>query len=265
MAVHTKADEHLSDYERAVCYHTLPRVNHPLTLGLIVAYVVCLVEALGAIAIGYYLERPWWLKVGGISLIALIFFGLIVFTIRAFLNELRRRKALAAAHGVPDARESAHDLPDPFEDHILLHHPSHTRGTHFSLSDNRNTSGYEVKVASSHDSWTIIGLPSQSELRVDTVAHGKSFRFGLNLPSLLKATRDGHEVARIRRHISLNETKVDIEVLHPEPCTIQLRNQGFFVDNRLVGRTYFLRGSFYVDIQRAYFNDGVLAYFVTAI
>jgi hypothetical protein len=265
MAAHTKADEHLSDYERAVCYHTLPRVNHPLTLGLIVVYGVCLLEALGAIAIGYYLERPWWLKLGGISLIALIFFGLIVFTIRAFLNELRRRQALAATHGVPDARESAHDLPDPFEDHVLLHHPSHTRGLRFSLSDNRDTSGYEVKAAPHHASWTITDLVSQSELRVDTVKQGLSFRFGLNLPSLLKATRDGQEVARIRRFISLNETKVDIEVLHPEPRTVQLRNQGFFVDNRLVCLVYFLRGSFYVDIQREYFSDGVLAYFVTEI
>ena len=265
MAAHTKADEHLSDYERAVCYHTLPRVNHPLTLGLIVAYAVCLVEAVGAVAIGYYLERPWWLKVGGVSLITLIFFGLIVFTVRAFLNELRRSKALAEAHGVPDAGESAHDLPDPFEDHVLLHHPSHTRGAGFKLTDNCDTSEFEVKVASNHASWTITRLTDQCVLNVDTLEGGRSFRFGLNLPALLRATRNGLETARVRRLFSFNETKIDIEVLHPEPYLIQLRNQGFFVEQRLVGRVYFLRGSFYVDIERAHFNDGVLAYFVSVI
>lgn len=265
MAAHIKEDEHLSDYERAVCYHTLPRVNHPLTLGLIVAYAVCLLEALGAVAIGYYLDRPWWLKLGGGALFGLVLFGLIVFTIRAFLNELRRSKALAEAHGVPDARESAHDLPDPFEDHVLLHHPSHTRGTGFRLTDNRDTSEFEVSVDRSHSSWTITRRSDHTELHVDTIAHGRSFRFGLNLPSLLRATRDGLETARVRRLFSFSETKIDIEVIHPKPYLIQLRNQGFFVEQRLVGRVYFLRGSFYVDIERAHFNDGVLAYFVSVI
>lgn len=265
MATHSKADEHISDYERAVCYHTLPRVSHPLTLGLIVAYAICLVEALCAIAVGVYLNHPWWLRVGSTALIAMICFGLVVFTARAFLNELRRRRALTATHGVPDARESASDLPDPFEDHILLHHPSHTRGTLYSLTDNHDTDGYSVTASHNRRCWVIKDLNSGDELNVETVEHGKSFRFGLNLPALLRVTRGAQEVARIRRYLSLRETKVTIESLAPEQSTIQLQNQGFFVDNRLVGRVYFLRGSIYLDIQKAHFNDGVLAYFVTEI
>jgi hypothetical protein len=265
MAPHTKADEHLSDYERAVCYHTLPRVSHPLTLGLIVAYAICLIEALGAIAIGFYFERPWWFKLGIASLIGLIFFGLIVFTIRAFINELRRRRMLAAAHGVPDARASAHDLPDPFADHILLHHKSHVRGTVYNLTDNDDASGYEVKTSTSHGWWTITNLQTQEVLRVDTMERGKSFQFGVNLPALMKVTRGGAEVARIRRRFSLNEPNVEIELFDPESQVLRLRNQGIFWNNRLVGRVYFLRGSFYLDVHKQYFNDGVLAYFVTEI
>lgn len=265
MAARFKADGHLSDYERAVCYHTLPRVRHPLTLGLILIYGICLVEAIAAIGIGVYFEQPWWLRIGSIALVILICFGLIVFTARAFINELHRIRALAAARGVPDARESASDLPDPFEDHILLHHPSHTRGTLYSLSDNHNTDGYTVSTQSGHRTWTITDVTSNEALLVETIEHGKSFRFGLNLPAVLRASRKGEEVARIYRRTSLNESKVDIEELRPKPYTIQLRNQGFFVDNRLVGRVYFLRGSIYLDIKRQYFNDGVLAYFVTEI
>jgi hypothetical protein len=265
MPAHTKEDEHLSDYERAVCYHTLPRVQNPLTLGLIAAYAVCLVEALAAIAVGHYLEKAWWLKIGAISLVALICFGLIVFTFRALLNEVRRRRTLLAARGVPDARESAHDLPDPFEDHVLLHHPSHTRGTLYSLADNDQSSGYEVSTTSSHATWTIRDLSRETELQVETVNRGMSFSLGLHLPALLRATRDGEEVAQISRRFTMSGTKVDIELYQPERQTIHLRNQGFFVDNRLVGRVYFLRGSFYLDIHRQYFNDGVLAYFVTVV
>jgi len=265
MAGHTKADEHLSDYERVVCYHTLPRVSHPLTLGLIAAYAVCLVEALAAIAIGVYLGHPWWLRLGSIALVGLIFFGLIVFTARAFINEVRRRKALRATEGVPDARESAHDLPDPFEDHILLHHPSHTRGTLFSLTDNHDTDGYTVRAGAQRGCWLVNDLSTGDVLEVNTVEHGRSFQFGLNLPARLVARRDGQDVAQIRRLFSMQEQKVDIEVLSPTPMSLQLRNQGFFVDNRLVGRVYFLRGSFYLDIHRSCFNDGVLAYFISEI
>ena len=265
MVAHSKSDEHLSDYERAVCYHTLPRVKHPLTLGLIAAYAACLIEALGAIAIGVYLDMPWWTKFGGVALVALIFFGLIVFTVRAFLNELRRKRALADVQGVPDARESASDLPDPFEHHVLLHHPSHTRGTVFSLTDNHDVTGFRVEASADHSQCTVTELASDTSFHVGTVEHGKSFQFGLNLPALLKVERDGVEVARIRRRFSLAESLVDIEVCHPKPCTILVRNQGFYVGNRLVGRVYFLRGSLYLDVQKQYFNDGVLAYFVSEI
>jgi len=265
MAANEQAGGHLSDYERAVCYHTLPRVNNPLTLGLVVAYAVCLVEAVAAIAVGVYLDKPVWLRAGAIALIALICFGLVVFTARAFLNDLRRRRILAAARGVPDARDSASDLPDPFEDHILLHHPSHIRGTLYCLTDNHDCNGYRVKADPGRRSWTVSDIGTQSALRLEAVKHGRSFQMGLNLPAQLSVTRDGREVARIHRRFSLGETKVDIEILEPAPHTIQLRNEGFFADNRLVGRVYNLRGSFYLDIQKTHFNDGVLAYFVSEI
>ena len=97
MTAHQSPREHLSDYERVVCYHTLPRTSHPLTLGLIVAYAVCLLEAVAAIGVGVYLEKPLWLRTGAACIVGLILFGIVVFTIRAFLSELRSRKALAAA------------------------------------------------------------------------------------------------------------------------------------------------------------------------
>jgi len=255
--------EHLSDYERVVCYHTLPRTSHPLTLGLIVAYAVCLLEAVAAIGVGVYLERDTWFRTGSVCFVSLIVFGLVVFTIRAFLNELRSRRALAAAEGVPDARESAQDFPDPFESHVLLHHPSHTRGTLFSLSDDHDTSGYLVEMPTGQRGWKIRDMESGHEIKVQLERSGRSFRFGGVLPALARVYRDGEEVAVLRRPFTFSDLEVEIQSTRPSGVTLQLRNRGFFVDNRLLGRVYSLRGSCYLDIDRTYFNEGVLAYFVT--
>lgn len=255
--------DHLSDYERAVCYHTLPRTARPLTLGLIVAYAVCLLEAVAAIGVGVYLERPAWLQIGAICFVGLVLFGVVVFTVRAFLNELRARRALAATHGVPDARESAQDFPDPFADHILLHHPSHTRGTVFSLTDDHESSRYIVEVAPNHTGWRIREADTDQEIRVGVEKGGRSFRFGGVLPALARVYRDGEAVANLRRPFTLSDLEVEIESTRLSGTPLQLRNRGFFADNRLVGRVYSRRGSCYLDIERAYFNEGVLAYFVT--
>lgn len=263
MTANELPQDHLSDYERAVCYHNLPRTTSPLTMGLIVAYLVCLAEALSAICFGLYLEKADWLRYGSIAFVSLIVFGIVAFTVRAFLSELRARRALAAAHGVPDARESAQDFPDPFEHHILLRHPAHARGTLYSLTDNHDTSGYEVEVAPNHTWWKITDIQSGAEIRVVADVGGRSFRIGGVLPARARVLRGEREIAALRRPITFGDLEVEIEVLEPVPLVLQLRSKGFFVDNRLVGRVYNLRGSCYLDIDKRFFNDGVLAYYVT--
>jgi len=47
----------ISDYERAVCYYTLPRVTSRVTLALVIAYAVCVFEALGALCIGVLFDN----------------------------------------------------------------------------------------------------------------------------------------------------------------------------------------------------------------
>jgi len=263
MTVDPHAQDHLSDYERAVCYHNLPRTSNPLTMGLIIAYGVCLAEALAAICIGVSLEKPDWLRFGIVAFVALILFGIVAFTVRAFLSELRARRLLAEAHGVPDARDSAQDFPDPFEGHILLRHPSHSRGILYRLTDNNATSGYEVQTAPNHKWWNVTDTRSGEIIRVTAAEGGKSFRIGGVLPSHAKVYRGDELVAHLRRPLTFGDLEVEIEVLKPEPMVLQLRSKGFFVDNRLVGRVYNLRGSCYLDIDKRFFNDGVLAYYVT--
>jgi len=252
--------DHLSDYERAVCYHNLPRTANTLTIGLIIAYLVCIAEAVAAIGIGYYLNWSVWLRAGTGAFIGLVVFGIIAFTVRAFLSELRARRALAAAHGVPDARESANDFPDPFEDHILLRHPAHARGTLYSLTDNHDASGYEVETAPDHRWWNITHLDTGEVIRVAAAEGGKSFRIGGVLPARARVHRGEDVVAELRRPLTFGDLEVEIEVFQPEPVMLQLRNKGFFLEQRLVGRVYNLRGSCYLDIDKRFFSDRVLAY-----
>lgn len=263
MTVDARPRDHLSDYERAVCYHNLPRTTSTLTMGLIIAYGVCLAEAVGAIAVGVYLEKPEWLRLGAAAFVGLILFGIIAFTLRAFLSDLRARRALKAADGVPDARDSAQDFPDPFANHILLRHPAHARGTLYSLTANDDTSGYEVEAAPNNRWWNVTDVNSGECIRVVAAKGGKSFRIGGALPSKARVYRDDEEVAILRRPLTFDDLEAVIDALRPAPMTLELRGKGFFVDNRLVGRVYNLRGSCYLDIDKRFFNDGVLAYYVT--
>ena len=113
MALVEPPPERLSDYERAICYYTLPRISYPVTFGLIVAYAVCLLEAFAAVIYGLLWDHAAFAKGGAAALGAIVVFGVVVFTARALLNEIRMRRALAVARGVPDAVADIKDIPSP--------------------------------------------------------------------------------------------------------------------------------------------------------
>ena len=54
----------MTPYERAVCYYTLPKVIHPITLGLIWVYALCVIEAVGAFSYGVYTGDMDWTMAG---------------------------------------------------------------------------------------------------------------------------------------------------------------------------------------------------------
>ena len=146
MTVQPESHDHLSDYERAVCYHNLPRTNNSLTMGLITAYLVCIAEALGAIFVGVYFEKPDWLRFGAIAFVALIVFGIVAFTIRAFVAEPRAPGALCARHRRP---RSAQIFPT-LADHILLRHPAHARG---AFQPDRQSRHERLRSRPTHHRW----------------------------------------------------------------------------------------------------------------
>lgn len=88
----------ITDYERAVCYYTLPKVITPVTIGLLSAYALCVIEAVAALAYGLYVGNRTWTLSGFYCLIGIIVFGMLAFTVRALWGDWRRRAALSIAY-----------------------------------------------------------------------------------------------------------------------------------------------------------------------
>jgi len=258
--------EHVSQYERAVCYYTLPRVTRPLTYGLIVAYAFCIAEALAAAAFGVLAQNRTWTVAGAACLVAMIVFGMVVFTVRTFLNDLRQRRALAEARAVPDAMDS--DLPDPFADHVLLRHPRDDKGSVFTCAGENADVEYRVKQTPAHRrrAWTI-ETPDASEIcQVRLLGGPPSFSFGGSAYGNLLVSRDGEELARITtRGFSFTSDRTDVRILKPVDNRYRIERRCIYHEDRLVGRIYYVRRSLYLDIEEAHFNLGILAYYVVAL
>ena len=265
MALAEMPRDHLTAYERAVCYYTLPRVTHPITYGIIVAYAVCLFEALGALFIGVFMENEAWTTAGTCALGGIVVLGLVIFTIRALLNEVRRQKTLALARAVPDAPASAvdPDLPNPFGGHLLLKHPLYAPGTLFACTDNDASICYFVNSGPGKGTWNIRTAQDEEACTVRVLAGIRSFSFSPGQPRRLSVYKNGVEIARIVRRYGLFTQEVGIQCETHDPGRYTVRQRGIYCDKALVGRFYFLRGSFYLDLQRPHFNEGLLAHFVT--
>lgn len=263
MSSSTPATPTITPYERAVCYYTLPKVIHPVTFGIIIVYALCVLEAIGAFAYGIYAKDMQWTTIGSYAFAGIVAFGLIVFFVRALLNDVRQRKALAEARSSP-MHTPAEDVPDPFADHVLLKHPIHAQGTLFDCSSGDDSRRYIVEHRPNSREW-IARAPDGAELFTVRVLSGvSSFSFSMGgRPKLLGVFKEGTEIARILRRGGLMETVTEItsETLSPKFLTI--RSRGIYIGGALRGRIYDLRGNDYLDVHREALNDALLGYFIT--
>ena len=176
--------DRLTDYERAICYHTLPRVAHPVTFGLIVAYTVCLVEAVALLIYGLVSQNILLARIGSISVYVIVAFGVVTFMLRALINEIRTRRILGAAKGIPDAHpDDAADIPDPFAGHALLQHVRWTKGDLFPCTDNKGNIMFFVETDSSKPMYRLKDPQDNEVLRVRIISGQASFTLGSGGPS----------------------------------------------------------------------------------
>lgn len=254
--------EPLSDYERAVCYYTLPRISNTVTVGLIVVYAICVLEALGAVVYGLMWDNNDVAVVGSWALGGIVVFGVVAFMVRAIVAEVRQRRALAIAKNIPDAVSSIQDIPDPFGDHILLRHPLHQRGDLFPCTDNAGKLVYFVESAPESAWWKVKDPQDKEVLRVHVRGGAGSFSLGEGIPSRLSVLVGSEEVAQIHRKFSFTTSAIEVECNKPERKAYTIRNEGVYRDKRLVGRIYYLRKSLYLDIEEKELNDALLGLFV---
>lgn len=255
--------ERLTDYERAICYYTIPKVTRPLTQGLIVIYAACLLEALYLLIYGLLKDDDLITKVGTWSLAGIVILGIVAFLVRAFLNEVKQRRALAVAKGVPDAISDIDDIPDPFADHVLLRHPLHKRGDLFPCTDNNGALVYFVESAPS-SAWWKVKDPQDAELiRVRIGSSAGSFLLSGTYPARLEVYQGAEVIARMRRRFSLSAPTIQVDCYKPEPTLYLFKSGGIHRDKRVVGRIFYMHHSLYLDIEQAEFHPAILALFVT--
>lgn len=265
MAENTSPERSLTEYERAVCYYSLPRLVSPVSYALIVAYAVCLFEGFAAMAVGLIIDSDAWLTLGAAATVTMVVFGLVVFTVRAFLNEYRRRRMLREARNAPKAaHDMAEDLPDPFAGHKLVQHPDATKGNFFEVTERGTSHAFIVEQGGRGSQWVVRDPEGGERFRVRSMSGLRSFSFGPNnLPAKLGVFKGTREVARINNRWGLLHPRTEIVPSDPDQPKLEVRADGIYRDDRLVGRIYYLRHAFYLDIEKDCFNDALMAYFIT--
>ena len=256
--------EHLTDYERAVCYYALPRTSHPLTTGLIAAYAVCLLEAIALTGYGLYTGRDNLTTWGLIAMLALVVFGLLAFFLRALLGEVRRRRLLAATRNVPDAPEAAED-PDPFAGHILLRRPRYVGGQLFALTSDDSTIQYFIDSGPNGRWWNVRNEHDEEVCRVRGEGGALSFALGGSAPSRLSVHRGEALLGTVQRRFSLGATVVDLRGTDDTATPRSVRQGTVYRDKEEVGRLYALRGALYLDVRRDALDELLLAHFIAPL
>ncbi|HEX71826.1 MAG TPA: hypothetical protein ENN65_00705 [Candidatus Hydrogenedentes bacterium] len=249
-----------TDYERAICYYTLPKVISPLTNGLIVIYAVLILEAIVALIIGLSLDNPTWTKAGLWGLLAMVALGAVIFIGRAVMNEVRERRMLAVAQGMPDSAEADADVPDPFEKHLLLQRPLDAPGKVFACEAGQAIWRYQIVSASGKHDRVVADTEGNTVCRLVIHRLFTSFSLDSGLPAHVHVFRDNEEIARIDRRFSFNASVTAIQCVQPQPARYVIRNECIYADDRMIGRIYLLRRALYLDLEEAFFHEAFLAY-----
>lgn len=241
----------ISDYERAVCYYAYSGASANVTLALILVYALCLVEAAAALAYGYFSGDQTWTTVGTVALGGMIVFGVVAFSFRALMADIRRRRTLAIANCTPEP-ESVKGLPDPFADHALLRRPADEGREGFEITDRDGKVRYRVALKEDGRLRVVHDAEGKEAITVRIPQFTRSFALGGMLPRRVEVLAGEETIGRIRQRFTLGAPLAEIiEGRVADGKRYSLRETGIFQGHRLVGRIYLLRDHAYLDIEEA--------------
>ena len=207
----TTSSDRLTEYERAVCYYTIPQVAGPVTLGIIIVYGLCLLETIAALAYGAWFGDATWLTIGAWTFGGMILFGIIVFFVRALAQDLRIRYALAVARRSPPAY-TGDDIPDPFADHLLLKKPLPAAEGLYAFTDDSGHIRYYVETRQKYRYWRIQQTPDEPYCDVMVLEGVRSFTFfprGRARPSRLGVYRENRLIAEVSSRFGWTQSEID--------------------------------------------------------
>ena len=254
-------EERLTEYERAICYSTIPRVTHPLTSGLIIAYgflvLAFFILLISGVRTGNVVTERW----GAIAFGVTVVLGIIGFLARAVTNQVHERSALAEAEALPNVESGYDELPDPFEGHVLLRYSRHHDRDTVDITDNRGHTVYVVVRSHGGRHWEIHDPSGTELLTVEAPQSQHSFAFDAGVPRRLIVTRGDQETADLKRRFNFGTATVDISCTQNGAQNYVFRAGGFYKGEELLGRIYFIRNYAYLDIRKTALTDGNLVLF----
>lgn len=256
--------EHLSDYERAIFYYTMPKITTPFPVKVVVIYAGMLFLALGALVYGVSQENMEWIRSGTIGLCFGGVVGVIAFLSRDFINQVRKGSALAAAKGIPDADSQFDDIPNPFGEHILLSNPIRHDDTTMPLKNNKGKTIYTAELVNGGKEITLYDEAHEKLFQASLKSHSPSFSFEGGGARQVQVETEAGKVAEVIRYSSIRLAETDIQCMDGDSNhTYKCLSGGIYLDDALVGRIYEVRGHHYLDIERKHLCAGILAFFVT--
>lgn len=253
------AADRLTDYERAVCYYALPKVVHPVTFGLLVAYAVCVLETIGLMAYGAMSGRERLLHWGVGLFAGMVVFGIVIFVARAVMNDVRERRLLRSAHRAPQsAALGAGDLPDPFAGHVLWCYAPGAK----EVTDNAGRPVFMVERERLGRVFKLTRPTDTQIVEIDVRRWGRSFFYEEETPHRVVVRRGDREMARIRKRFSFTASKAEIRDMEGENRVIWAIDGGLYKHDTLIGRVYHVRRRAYLDVEESALTDGILGYFI---
>lgn len=256
-------DDCISDYERAVCYFTLPRLIFHLNPILLFIYFVSVIVAFLITFMGLIWANSYLSYGGTIALAIIILYGIIAITGRTLLNELRWRKYLAEAHG--STSQVSLDLPDPFEDHELYIVPLKDKQTTLYPCVNREGEIlYFIEEKEKGRQWIVKDSLEKEVYTIRAKHVWFSIVFTSKAPLILKVYHNDKLVAQVKPRFSFFGSAYLVTLFEPKITAYWVLQSGIFLQRELVGRIYQVRKNLYLDVQKPHFNLGILSLLISS-
>lgn len=252
-------DDFITDYERAMCYFTLPRISYIISPGVVFLYALFLILSFSILFIGIAYNSPLIANIGGISAIIVAVMGALILIVRAIINEYKWRRCLEEANNIP--QQVASELPDPFHNNTLICIPLEKRdNTLFPCVDRAGEILYFIDEAMKNRKW-IIKTPQDIEIaKIEGKANLFTFVISYKLPLVLRIYENEKLSYIVKPKWSLFSVAFTVFDHRQTPTIVYtISDTGIFLNKKLVGRFYQLRKCFYLDIQQEHFNLGFLA------